>query len=262
MVALNEIYNEDCLAFMAKIPDNSVDLIITSPPYNKGFYTSKNAGQSSLWSQLNGKKINYDIYSDDMPPNEYEAWQKSVIAECVRIMKPTGSLLYNHKDVIYKGLIVPPKWVYDFKVRQQIIWDRKSSLQLDPHYFMPANEWIYWIVKDEKSVFFDKSKSIYKTNIWTINTDRNPHPAPFPLIMCENIVNCLSPEGGVIYDPFMGSGTTALATIKIGGAENTSVPNFLRRIVRWRENGFKENKANLKFLTYDTKRIHRVRSRN
>lgn len=73
-------------------------------------------------------------------------------------MKPSGSLFYNHKDIIYKGLIVPPKWVYDFKVRQQIIWDLQSSPMLDPHYFMPANEWVYWVVKDEKKVFSTKAK--------------------------------------------------------------------------------------------------------
>lgn len=213
----NIIYNEDCLETMARIPDNSVDLVVTSPPYNKGFYANKNAKQSKVWNTLNGRKIAYDSFSDDMPPEEYEEWQKAVISECIRILKPSGSLFYNHKDIIYKGLIVPPKWVYDFKVRQQIIWDRQSSCMIDPHYFMPANEWIYWIVKDEKKVFFDKEKSAFRTNIWRMNTDKNPHPAPFPLLMASNIISCACPEGGVVYDPFMGSGTTSVATINIGG---------------------------------------------
>ena len=212
----NIIYNEDCLETMARIPDNSIDLIVTSPPYNKGFYANKNAKQSKVWNTLNGRKIAYDSFSDDMLPEEYEEWQKSVISECIRILKPSGSLFYNHKDIIYKGLIVPPKWVYDFKVRQQIIWDRQSSCMIDPHYFMPANEWIYWIVKDEKNVFFDKEKSVFRTNIWRMNIDKNPHPAPFPYIMAANIINCCSKEGNIVYDPFMGSGTTALASIKLG----------------------------------------------
>lgn len=214
---LNVIYNEDCLATMARIEDNTIDLIVTSPPYNKGFYANKNAKQSKVWSSMDGRKIAYDSFSDDMAPEDYEQWQKKVIAECVRILKPSGSLFYNHKDVIYKGLIVPPKWVYNFKVRQQIIWDRQSSCMIDPHYFMPANEWIYWIVKDEKEVFFDKGKSAFRTNIWRINTDKNPHPAPFPLLMVRNIVSCACPEGGIVYDPFMGSGTAAVATLNIGG---------------------------------------------
>ena len=212
----NIIYNEDCLETIARIPDNSIDLIVTSPPYNKGFYANKNAKQSKVWNTLNGRKIAYDSFSDDMFPEDYEEWQKAVISECIRILKPSGSLFYNHKDIIYKGLIVPPKWVYDFKVRQQIIWDRQSSCMIDPHYFMPANEWIYWIVKDEKRVFFDKEKSAFRTNIWRMNTDKNPHPAPFPYIMAANIINCCSKEGDIVYDPFMGSGTTALASVKLG----------------------------------------------
>ena len=213
---IDRIYNEDCLETMARIPDNSIDLIVTSPPYNKGFYANKNAKQSKVWNTLNGRKIAYDSFSDDMFPEDYEEWQKAVISECIRILKQSGSLFYNHKDIIYKGLIVPPKWVYDFKVRQQIIWDRQSSCMIDPHYFMPANEWIYWIVKDEKKVFFDKEKSSFRTNIWRMNVDKNPHPAPFPLLMVRNIVSCACPEAGVVYDPFMGSGTTALASVKLG----------------------------------------------
>lgn len=212
----NIIYNEDCLETMARIPDNSIDLVVTSPPYNKGFYANKNAKQSKVWNTLNGRKIAYDSFSDDMFPEDYEEWQKAVISECIRILKPSGSLFYNHKDIIYKGLIVPPKWVYDFKVRQQIIWDRQSSCMIDPHYFMPANEWIYWIVKDEKKVFFDKEKSSFRTNIWRMNVDKNPHPAPFPYIMAANIINCCSKKGDIVYDPFMGSGTTALASVKLG----------------------------------------------
>lgn len=152
-----------------------------------------------------------------MPPEDYEAWQKKIIAECIRVLKPSGSLFYNHKDVIYQGLIVPPKWVYSFKVKQQIIWDRQSSCMIDPHYFMPANEWIYWIVKDEKKVFFDKSKSCFRTNIWRMNTEKNPHHAPFPLLMVANIIQCACPDNGIVYDPFMGSGTTALGVIEVRG---------------------------------------------
>lgn len=73
---VNKIWNEDCLATLSRMQDNSIDLIITSPPYNKGFYADKNARQSDVWGGLNGRKIAYDVYSDEMPPREYEQWQK------------------------------------------------------------------------------------------------------------------------------------------------------------------------------------------
>ena len=49
-----------------------------------------------------------------------------------------------------------------------------------------------------------------------MNVDKNPHPAPFPYIMAANIINCCSKEGAIVYDPFMGSGTTALASVTSG----------------------------------------------
>lgn len=215
MIEINKIYNEDCLKTMARIPDNSVDLIVTSPPYNKNAHASA-SGTDKSWSALRGRQIPYDVYSDDMPQDKYEDWQKEVISECIRVLKPHGSLFYNHKDIIVNGVIIPPKWVYDFNVHQQIIWNRGSSLANDPHYFQPITEYIYWIVKEPKNVFFDKSKSAFRQNIWRINTDSNPHPAPFPLVLVENCINCCSKEGDLVYDCFMGSGTTALAAIKHG----------------------------------------------
>lgn len=197
--------------------DNSIDLVVTSPPYNKGYYADKKAKQSNVWNNLDGRKIGYDCYSDDMQPQDYEEWQRKVISECLRVLKPSGSMFYNHKDIIYKGLIVPPKWVYDYPVKQQIIWDRQSSCMIDPHYFMPANEWVYWIVKDPKETYFDKDRAIYRTNIWRMNAEKNPHPAPFPLTFSNNCVVTCSPDNGIVYDPFMGSGTTAMSVIKVGG---------------------------------------------
>lgn len=49
-----------------------------------------------------------------------------------------------------------------------------------------------------------------------MNVDKNPHPAPFPYVMAANIIKCCSKEGDIVYDPFMGSGTTALASMKLG----------------------------------------------
>lgn len=213
MIELNRIYNEDNLATLARMEDNSIDLVVTSPPYNKGFYSPKTTAKN-VWT---GRDIDYESYGDDMKPEDYEAWQRKIISECIRVLKPTGSLFYNHKDVIYKGLIVPPKWVYDFKVKQQIIWDRQSSCMIDPHYFMPANEWIYWIVKEEKQTFFQKDNAIFRTNIWRMNVEKNPHPAPFPMSIPNNCIVTCCPENGIVYDPFMGSGTTALSVLKVGG---------------------------------------------
>lgn len=220
MIELNKIYNEDCLETLAKMEDNSVDLIITSPPYNKGHYSGKNRNNNSVhtWnsSKTIGGQLVYDLYEDDMPQEEYEKWQRKVLDECLRVLKPTGSIFYNHKDILYKNLIVTPKWIYDYPLHQQIIWNRSNSPMIRQTHFLPVTEYIFWIVKDPKQFFFDKSKCEYKTSIWSITAEKNPHPAPFPSKMVKNIINGCSQEGDIVYDPFMGSGTTAKCAKELG----------------------------------------------
>ena len=101
---IDKIYNEDCLETLARLEDSSIDLIITSPPYNKNFY-APSSGSSNSWSSLRGRQIPYDTYSDSMPPQEYESWQKKIISECMRVLKPSGSLFYNHKDILVGGAL-------------------------------------------------------------------------------------------------------------------------------------------------------------
>lgn len=100
----NIIYNEDCLETLAKIKDNSIDLIVTSPPYNKNFY-APSSGADNSWSALRGRQIPYDVYNDSMPPQDYENWQRNIISECIRVLKPSGSLFYNHKDILVGGVL-------------------------------------------------------------------------------------------------------------------------------------------------------------
>ena len=103
-MGIDKIYNEDCLETLAKMEDNSIDLIVTSPPYNTNFY-APSSGSSNSWSSLRGRQIPYDTYSDSMPPQEYESWQKKIISECMRVLKPSGSLFYNHKDILVGGAL-------------------------------------------------------------------------------------------------------------------------------------------------------------
>lgn len=211
MIELNKIYCESCEETLSRMDDNSIDLIVTSPPYNKNAYATS-SGSDKSWSALRGRQIPYDKYNDALEPSEYEAWQKRVISECIRVLKPSGSMFYNHKDVIANGVIIHPKWVYDFPVHQMIVWNRKSSLANDPHYFQPITEYIWWIAKEPKNVFFDKDKAAFRQSVWNINFETNTdHPAPFPLLLVKNIIVSCSKQGDTIYDPFMGGGTTAVA---------------------------------------------------
>lgn len=119
----DKIYNEDCLETLAKMEDNSIDLIVTSPPYNKNFYATS-SGLDKSWSAMRGRQIPYDEYSDSMQPKDYENWQRNIISECIRVLKPSGSLFYNHKDILVGGGIVSPSYLCVPKTHMSLsYWD-------------------------------------------------------------------------------------------------------------------------------------------
>lgn len=199
----------DCLTELKKIDSNIVDLVCTSPPYNKNYWL-RNRNQK-------GKRIiTYDTFSDTLEPEEYVRTQKEILNELVRIIKPTGSIFYNHIDILHKHNTIHPSYVYEYNVKQVIVWDRGNTPKLDKSYFLPTTEWIFWIKKDWDSVpYFNKSLATHKKNIWRINKEKNnPHPAPFPEELVDNIVKSCCPENGLILDCYNGSGTTAVVAQK------------------------------------------------
>jgi modification methylase len=203
------LINGDSLTELKKIESNIVDLVVTSPPYNKNYWIRNR-------SDFGKRIINYDEYHDSLEPQEYIKQQKEILDELVRIIKPTGSIYYNHIDIFHKHNTIHPSYVYDYNVKQVIVWDRGNTPKLDKSYFLPTTEWIFWIKKSWDAVpYFDKSKCEHKKNIWRINKEKNnPHPAPFPEELVDNIVKSSCPENGLILDCYNGSGTTAVVAKK------------------------------------------------
>jgi len=213
---MNKIHAGDCLDIMRQIPDNSIDLVVTSPPYNKGFW-SKNRNPNNGF-KTKSRRIDYGIYDDKMEPTKYAEWQSNVLKECCRIIKPSGSIFYNHTDILNEHQTQHPIWVHSFPIKQIIVWDRKNTPRLDKSYFFPITEWIFWIKKTKDSrVFFDRHKSDFNSSVWRISPDsKNKHSAPFPISIPLNCIKSCCPNGGVVFDPFMGSGTTAVASKILG----------------------------------------------
>ena len=181
---LNKIYNEDCLKTMKKMPDNFVDLIVTSPPYNKGYWSSNRNKKNGFGTK--SRRIEYDNFNDCMSPKKYDEWQREVIKECLRVLKNTGSLFYNHQPIQKLHQEIFPTYVFDFPLKQTIIWNRRNTPKLDNSYFFPTIEYIFWIQKNKESkVKFNRKESIFNKAIWSFNPDiNNPFPAPFPIQFC------------------------------------------------------------------------------
>ena len=208
----NIIYNESCLNTLAKMPDNCIDCIVTSPPYNKSYW-SKNQNINNGF-KTKSRNITYGDFQDNLKPNEYIQQQKQVINECLRVLKESGSMFYNHIDILNNHTTIHPSYVYDFPLKQIIIWNRKNTPKLDASYFYPVTEYIFWIKKKNTSKpTLYRNNAQLKSNVWELPADaKNTHPAPFPVILAANCINATTNEGDLIYDPYMGSGTTAVAS--------------------------------------------------
>jgi len=209
---INTIIQGDCLETLRQIPDNSIDCVVTSPPYNK-HYNRKKMYPADNWSQY---CIDYEVFHDDMPESEYQEWQKEVVRELVRIIKPKGSIFYNHKPrVVNHRVILPTEWLGEFNIRQVLIWDKRVTTQLASIRWLPTVEYIYWITKTNiQPKFYNRSK--YKFEIISIAPEKmTEHPASFPKKLVEVLVLNTTDKGDIVLDPFMGSGTTAFVCKKL-----------------------------------------------
>ncbi len=213
---LNQIHHSDCLSAMRRMPAASVNLVVTSPPYNL-LNSSGNGmknGRGGKWSRaalLLGK--GYAAHDDCMPHDDYVAWQRECLREMLRVLTPDGAIFYNHKWRVQRGLLQDRADIMDgFPVRQIIIWQRSGGFNHNPGYFLPTYEVIYLIANPD---FRLAPKAGGIGDVWRIRQDRgNPHPASFPVELARRAIAATTAE--VVLDPFIGSGTTAVAALQEG----------------------------------------------
>lgn len=208
---INKIICGDVVKVMKQIPDGSIDLVATSPPYNLKNSTGNGMkdGRGGKWANAALQK-GYSTYNDCMPHEEYTKWQRNVLKEAMRVIPETGAIFYNHKWRVQAGLLQDRHdIVSDLPVRQIIIWKRKGGLNFNAGYFLPTYEVIYLIAKPKFTLM---PKANAHGDIWEFTQEmKNEHPAPFPVKLIDRIIS--STTAKVILDPFMGSGTTAISAI-------------------------------------------------
>ena len=208
-ITLNKIHCGDCLALMDKIPDSSVDLIVTSPPYNL-LNSTGNGLKDGLWGKWEsaGLADGYETHADSMPHQEYVKWQRECLTSMMRLLRDDGAIFYNHKWRVQDGLLQDRSDILNgFPVRQIIIWHRSGGLNFNDGYFLPTYEVIYLIAKPK---FKLAPRANALGDVWRISQESdNLHPAPFPLELARRCIE--STSAGTVLDPFMGSGTTAIA---------------------------------------------------
>ena len=228
---MNNIKCLDCLEFLKEIPDNSVQLVITSPPYN-------------IQKKYEKKKLSIDEYIES---------QRKIITECCRVLKDTGSIVWQVGNYVNKGEIIPIDIMLyplfkenDMILRNRIIWAFSSGLHAKLR-FSGRHEVALWFTKDTKNYkfFLDPvripqkypNKKHFKgekygqlssnpkgkncgdvwENIPTIKAnhcERTSHPAQFPVELPERFVLSMTEPGDIVLDPYLGVGSSAIAAMK------------------------------------------------
>ena len=220
----DELIVGDCLEVMADIPDDTFDMAFADPPFNLG--------------------KRYSSYRDGRPSDEYLDWCRQWIHEMVRVTKPTGSILVHNipKWLTYYSAILNE--VAHFK--HWISWDAMSTPLGKT--LLPAHYGILFYTKQPKGFKFYEVRAPHKrcrvckayakdyggksdqrhpfgalvSDVWTDihrirhNKRRDPHPCQLPIHLMERLILMTTDPGDVVLDPFLGTGTTAIAARALG----------------------------------------------
>lgn len=222
MIELNTIYNEDCLEGMKRMPDKSVDLVFTSPPYNmnlrirNGKYSRTVPRRSrQIVKEISTKYKNFD---DNLPMEEYYEFNKKVIGELLRV---SDLVFYNvqfltgNKRALFKLI-----GEFNEKLKEIIVWDKINAQPAIGQNVMNSQFEVILVFDDNNSISRSFGQANFErgtlSNVWGIKRGKQystNHGATFPVELAEKVIANFCVEGGVVLDPFIGLGTTAIACL-------------------------------------------------
>ena len=215
---LNHIYNESCLVTLKRIKDNLIDTVITSPPYNmnlrirNGKYCSR-----QIVKELTTK---YDNFTDNLDIDEYNKFHSQVLSELLRVSKLVFyniQLLTGNKRSVFKMI-----GEYSDYLKDIIVWDKGHA--------EPSIQSGVLNKRTEFVLVFEKENPISRKfntaqfergsidDLWLIqreNAKLSSHKAIFPERFVYKILSNFTNEKDIIYDPFIGTGSTAIVCKKM-----------------------------------------------
>ena len=213
------LINDDCLTAMKQMKDNSFDAVFTSPPYNmnlrirNGKYCSR-----QIVKEISTK---YEGFDDNLPMEDYFQFNKAVILECLRV---SDLVFYNvqfltgNKPTLFRLL-----GEFSDKMKEFIVWDKEVAQPAISAGVMNSQFEVLFVLQNTapesrhfKTAQFDRGTL---PNLWRIKRGKKidkSHGAVFPLELAERVIGSFTEPSARILDPFMGTGTTAVACKNLG----------------------------------------------
>lgn len=214
---INQIFNESCIDTMKKIPDNFVDVVITSPPYNmnlrirNGEYCSR-----QIVKEISTK---YEDFPDNLPINDFYEFHSSVLKELLRI----SNLVFYNIQIVTGSKRAFFKIIGEFSenLKDIIIWDKKYAQPAIGEQVLNRRSELILVFENDYPISRQFRSATFKRgtldDVWVIDRERTKtetHGATFPQKLISTIIENFSNEGDIIYDPFLGTGTTAVVAKK------------------------------------------------
>jgi len=215
---INKIYNESCLDTLKRIPSNSIDLVITSPPYNMNLRIRN--GEYCSRQIVKEFSTKYEGFDDNLPIEDYYKFHSEVLNELLR----TSNMIFYNIQIVTGSKRAIFKIIGEFSdyLKDVVVWDKG--------YAQPAMAPKVLNRRTELILVFDKNNGISRQfekanfergtldDLWLIKRGKkviDGHSAVFPEELVKTIIDNFSTEGDLIYDPFMGTGTTAIVAKKL-----------------------------------------------
>lgn len=217
---LNKIFNESCIETMKKIPDNFVQVVVTSPPYNMNLRIRN--GQYCSRQIVKEISTKYEGFADNLPIDEYYKFHSQVIKELLRI----SNLVFYNIQIVTGSKRAIFKMIGDFSdnLKEIIIWDKGNGQPAMQEQVLNRRSELILVFEKDYPISRQFRSATFKRgtldDVWEIKRERKKgvdnHGATFPEKLIYTILENFSNEGDVVYDPFLGTGTTAIVAKKMG----------------------------------------------
>ena len=243
---LNQIYNENCMDTMKNMKRAGVlcDVVLTSPPYNTGKTQKSTSGNMQICD------VRYDVFVEDKTDEEYISWTLDLFNSIDEILSPNGVVLYNLSyssnwtskangkmvtDLMWRVVAAICEKT-DFTVADRIVWKKKSAIPNNRSHNKLTRicEDVFVFCRKSEYLSFHANKKVvsisggkragqknYEVVFNLIEAKNNDGSCPlnkatFSSELCEKLLTIYAKDGGTVYDPFMGTGTTAVACKRLG----------------------------------------------